>query len=87
MEQFIGFILPPVVDLVNTYIENKKVRFLVALAVCSGIGYLANMDKIKSAEDLFLHASLIFTQAQITYAAYWEKSEVRHEIQKAMPKL
>lgn len=87
MTQFIGFILPPVVDLINTYVPNKKLRFWIALFVCSVLGYLVNIEKIKTLEDLALNAGLIFTQAQITYSMYWDKSDVRYEMQNKMPEL
>ena len=73
----VGFFLPPVIDIINSKVENSKLRYWVSMLLCFVVGVLVNLDKIKDPQSLLANAALVFTSAQVTYHTYWEKSDVR----------
>ena len=79
-QNFIGVLLPPIIDLINVWIPNSKLRFIVSILLCFGIGYLAHFGEIKTFEDFFAKGGIIFSEAQIIYALYWQKSEPREAL-------
>ena len=78
----IGFILPPIIDLVNVRVKNDKVKFWVAMLVSVLVGVLFNLDKFGNPSELLGALAVVFTESQIVYKQYWEKSEARVELQK-----
>jgi len=75
---FIGFIMPPIIDAVNQFVPDSRFRFWVSLLICAVIAALVNLDKITTEPTtVLLKVGFVFAQAQIIYKQYWEKSTVR----------
>lgn len=83
---FIGFVLPPFIDMVNRNIKNSDIRFWVSVLACVFIGaiYATVMSggfaghSIQAIIELIAAESLtMFGVAQLSYKVAWEKSEVR----------
>ena len=72
----IGFLLPPLIDIVNRKIENDIWRFIISMVICVVVGVILNIGSIVpfDGEKLLSSIALIFTTAQITYTTYWKES-------------
>lgn len=79
LQDLVGLILPFLIDFVNRNIANSNLKFLVSMVACAGVAVLLNLDKLQSGsfEELLGKAGLIFTEAQVVYKLYWEKSQIR----------
>ncbi len=86
--EIIGLVLPPIVDLINRFINDKSIRFLVAFFFCAlfGIGlnwlqtdftYVTRIDAFNS-----LSASIlgVFGASQITYQLGYGDSKIQDTI-------
>lgn len=92
MLNFIGFVLPALVDLVNRRIDSKDLRFWISFAICSAIGIAVNfveangfsgyqgMTLLEIAETLSKSAMMMFGIAQLSYKVGWEESEIRDQL-------
>jgi hypothetical protein len=80
IQNLIGFILPPIIDMINVNITSSKMKYWVSMLVCVIIGVISNLDKIGNTSELLSNIAVIFTTAQITYHTYWEKSQVRNKL-------
>lgn len=82
MQNLIGLILPPLVDVINSKVANSNIRFLISIAICLVVACLSNIDKIKAGDwnSLLANAGIIFTEAQVVYKLYWDKSKVRERM-------
>lgn len=80
MQNLVGLVLPFLIDIINSRIEEAKVRFAVSLLVCVVVGVLLNLDKLNRPEDLLGSIAIIFSTAQATYKLYWEKSAPREKV-------
>lgn len=86
MENLVGLVLPPVIDLVNTRVPNQKVRFWVALAICAVVGTVLNYEHLAAGNVDMLAGSisLIFAEAQVVYHQFWQNSGARASLQKTI---
>ena len=85
MENLLGFVLPPVIALVNQKVTNPTARFIVSMVISLIVAVVINFQKLQyaSPEQILSSAALIFTEAQIAYRAYWHAdSPVRQMIGK-----
>lgn len=80
MQNLIGFLLPPFIDVVNKNIKNKKVKYVVSIIISILIGTLLNLEQLNNPEKLLGNVSLVFVSAQTTYNLYWKKSKLRKKI-------
>ena len=78
-ETLIGAVLPPVIDLINKRIEDKKVRYIVSMGVCLLFGWSINMKDLNWANFL-ASGTLIFASAQTVYQTYWKRSKIRKNL-------
>lgn len=88
----IGFLLPPLIDLVNRKIVDQDLRFWFSVFVCSlvgvGVNYIesngfagySDLTLMEVAESLSASAMVMFGVAQLGYKAIWEKSTVREDL-------
>lgn len=80
----VGFLLPPLIDLVNNYIANKYARFWMSVLICAlagtGIEYVLN--GALTAEGVSTQILLTFGMAQLTYGAIWKGSPADTELKK-----
>lgn len=79
-----GFILPPIVDLVNNRVSDSRVRFIIALFICGLIAVLFHIEEIKDKDWMTVVGSfgIIFAEAQVVYKLYWDKSKERKALEK-----
>ena len=82
MRDIIGFILPPIIDLINTRVANTQIRFWISMAVCVVFAFAANIEEFASLDwnTILGKIGLVFTESQIIYKVYWEKSTAREKI-------
>jgi len=77
----VGFILPPIIDLINRKIVDPSLRFLVSVGVCAvigaGLNYMQHGYQFGPIEDVAGDIMVIFGQAQLAYKLAWEKSQPR----------
>lgn len=76
MNDLIGLVLPPVIDLVNHKISSSSLKLLISVAISLVIGALLNLDKLNlnSAPEVFKSGLVVFGSAQVTYQLYWKDS-------------
>ena len=79
LETLGGAVLPPLIDLINKHVADKKVRYFVSLAVCLLMGWFLNIGNL-SWSNFLTSGTLIFASAQTVYHTYWEKSKVRKNL-------
>lgn len=81
---FVGFILPPIIDLLNKDIpkERETERFLATGAICLAIAAIFNVHQImtNSWGQLATSFALIFTQSQAAYKLYFKNSALRSKL-------
>ena len=76
MNDLIGLVLPPVIDLVNHKVSNSAVKVLITVVISLLVGVLLNLDKLNlnNAGDILQAGLVVFGSAQITYQLYWKDS-------------
>lgn len=79
INNLIGVILPPMIDLVNSKVADQKMRYIVSVLICVLVGILTNLDKLSNIDQLMANIALIFATAQTTYNLYWKKSKNRQK--------
>lgn len=77
MQNLIGFLLPPFIDLINKDIPNSKVKFVISLVVCVIVGVILNYQQLSNTQNLLGGIAIVFTTAQVTYYTYWQNSQLR----------
>lgn len=82
MFELVGFLLPPVIDLVNRKVNNPTLRFWITLAISLIMGAIIRWDEIGlgNPEVVLASAAIIFTESQIVYKTYWKDSGIRRKI-------
>ena len=79
--RLIGFIMPPLIDLINRRIANGDIRFWLSLLICAVVGvggsWLASgVLTWKAVEDIFV----VFGMAQLTYQGVYRDSSLQEQI-------
>jgi hypothetical protein len=82
MLKLIGFILPAIIDLINSKIQDSKARFWVSVLVCALVGagvdfitrngVYTGMTLLQITDALSESALMVFAMAQISYKAVWD---------------
>lgn len=86
--ELVGIILPPIIDLINQFVNNKQVRFLVAFGICAllgvGLNWLATQFLYANPMSAFqsISASIlgVFGASQVTYNLGYEDSKIQDTI-------
>lgn len=75
----VGFILPPVIDLINARVADTKVRFLISLAICVVISVVINFNQLQygTMSGFWASLALIGSEAQTVYNLFWKNSDTR----------
>ena len=83
MKELIGFILPPLIDLINKKVIDSRWRFVISFVTCVGVGVGMNVGNfnIESVGDILGSIAVVFSAAQIAYNLYYEKSDLRKRFQ------
>ena len=76
MNDLVGLVLPPVIDLINHKVSNSSLKLLISVAISLVVGALLNLDKlnINSAPEVLKSGLVVFGSAQVTYQLYWKDS-------------
>lgn len=77
MQDFVGFILPPFIDMINKHVPNATAKFWIAMVVSLAVATFLNLDKLNNFQELLGSTALVFAEAQIVYKTYWEESKLR----------
>lgn len=86
MINFIGFLLPALIDMINRRVKDRDARFLISVAVCVSVGsFLVTLETngfemvgwITAAELIAMKSMAMFGMAQLSYKGAWEESSVR----------
>lgn len=82
VQNFIGVVLPPVIDLLNRKVASSVWRFIISVGICILVAAIINYPKFMDGDwtQFATKFSLIFTEAQIIYQLYWKKSSVRSKL-------
>ena len=85
--QLVGFILPPLVTVLNTDVTDHKAKFLVTLVVCFFVAIFLNLgklitgDAVSSVEATLQSLLLVFTESQAVYRLYFKGSVLESHIE------
>lgn len=98
----IGFILPPIVDVLNKDIPpdktlNLKVlrwefkfneRFIATLAICLATATMVKFNSLQtgSYDEILKSFGIIFTESQMVFKLYFSNSNLRTQIQDVFEK-
>lgn len=74
----LGAVLPPVIDLVNRFVPNSRIRFLISIGFAVVVG--AILAFLQYGEDVWSNAGLIFAASQTVYKLWYEKSQLQTRI-------
>lgn len=82
MEKFIGFILPPLIDLINRKLTDSDLRFWVSTLLCAlvGVGIFAVSGQPWNLNGIFDSIVWTFGLAQFSYKGLWENSGIRDNL-------
>lgn len=80
----VGFLLPPLIDLINNKISSSYARFWLSVLVCSVVGTFIEwvMVGLMTFEGVSTQILLTFGMAQLTYGALWNGSSADSELKK-----
>lgn len=85
----IGFLVPPLIDLINRWVKDSTMRFWISTGICIVIGIVINivmhsgllgyagMSWSDIASSLVTSSMAIIGMANITYQSVWEDSGLR----------
>lgn len=79
----VGFVLPPLIEVLNRDIKKENERFIVAVIICLLAASLIHWKEIAdgSPEKVALLAGVIFWESQSVFKLYFAKSWMRGYIQ------
>lgn len=86
MENFIGILLPPLIEVVNKDVQNEEARFIVGCVVCFMVSILVNFQKVQNGDFSTLPQTflVILTEAVSVFNLYWRKSFLRNKLQEKL---
>jgi hypothetical protein len=81
MNELLGLLLPPLIDAINQFISNEKIKFWVSFVICAAIGlilnFLGNHNHFTDMDGIARSILAVFGLAQIAYKGYWKDSTPR----------
>lgn len=73
----IGAILPPFIQLLNQYVKNSNVRYVISIVTCLGVGSVSTyILGDLNATDMLKSAGVVFASASTTYKLFFDNTEV-----------
>ncbi len=83
---FIGVLLPPVIQLMVYEEADEKKRFLATILICLFASVFLNFNKItlNSWQELLTTFTLIFSESQIVYKLYFKESAFKNFIDRRL---
>jgi len=80
----IGFLLPPVIDLINRKVSDSDVRFWISISICMLVGvafeYISNGMVFIGVDPTISSIFEMIGIAQISYKALWENNGLRTKL-------
>lgn len=85
MINLVGFLLPPLIDLINRRVKDSDARFWISVLVCSltgiGLEYVATGFVFSGGVDPYIESILaMFGLAQLSYKGLYENSKMQSAI-------
>lgn len=79
----VGFLLPPLIEVLNKQVYNRGERFFVAMVTCAIAAILLHWREIETGNPEMVTANflLIATESQLLYKTYFGDSWLRGYIQ------
>lgn len=73
----IGFLLPPLIDVINNRISNSTARFWISVLICGIVGTFVEYVLTSSLtfEGVSTQILLTFGMAQLTFGGLWKDSQ------------
>lgn len=80
----VGFLLPPLIDLINNKISSSYARFWFSVLVCTLVGIFIEWVTVGTLtfEGCSTQILLTFGMAQLTYGALWKGSTADTQLKK-----
>lgn len=80
--ELVGFILPPIVEILNKDIDDQRERFIVSCLVCFLVASLLDWKYIAAGtpEALIGTFTIIFAESQLVFKTYFANSTIRYKI-------
>lgn len=83
--EFVGLLMPMVIDVINTEVSNAKARFWVAFGLCTVVGVLINWMQtsfsyptpMDAFEGITASVMVVFGLSQISFKAGYQNSTLR----------
>ena len=89
MINLVGFLLPPLIDLINRRITDTDARFWVSVLVCSLVGILQELIKngftFTTVDPFIVSILAMFGLAQLAYKGIYEDSRMQDAIRNDTP--
>lgn len=84
--ELLGFILPPVVQILNKDVHTERERFIVSLIICLMSALVVKWNELITGdtEDMMVYAMLIWTESQVIYRMYFKTSAIQQRIQEKL---
>lgn len=82
MENLVGLVLPLIIDLLNRFVPNSNLRYVISLVICLIVAALLNLSAIQlgDSNSFFASFGIIFAEAQSVYKIWWGKSGSRKSL-------
>lgn len=80
--ELVGFILPPVVEVLNRDIDDQRERFIVSCLVCFFIAAILDWKYLAAGtpEALIGTFTILFAESQVVFKTYFANSTIRYKI-------
>lgn len=78
----LGQIMPPLIDLVNKNIQSSKVRWLITIAICAGIGTAFNWQNLHfdNLDNILLSITTLWASAEAAYNLWYKGTSYQAQI-------
>jgi len=74
----IGAVMPPFIDLINRFVKNSRLRFVVSIMSTLLVGGILALAQYGS--DIWTNTGLIFAASQTVYKLWYSESEIKNFI-------
>lgn len=77
--QLSGFILPPIIEILNKDVTDDRYRFIVSMLICLVVAFFVKFDSINTGNysDLVTSFGIIFAESQVVFKLYFKESFLR----------
>lgn len=76
---FIGFLLPPVIEIMNKDKTNEKQKFIISMAVCLVAAFFTKYNSLTGGDynSVLTSFGIIFVESQVIFKLYFKNSFFR----------